>query len=89
VWFQQNEASLRENPVLRENEVIIARQMLPLFEADPAGWAAASYLNLGAHQQGKSLAQHFSEWQNNSPQALRPFLGRLTALFFTAPSRTR
>ena len=80
-WFRQNEASLRENPVLREKEVIIARQMLPLFEAEPAGWLAACYLNLGAHQPGKSLSQYFSEWQNNSPQALRPFLGKVTALF--------
>ena len=69
------------NPVLREKEVIVARQMLPLFEADPSGWAAVCYLNLGTHQQGKSLAQNFSEWQNNSPAELRPFLGRLTALF--------
>jgi hypothetical protein len=80
-WFRQNEASLRENPVLREKEVIIAHQMLPLFEAEPAGWAAIAYLNIGAHQPGKSLSQHFTEWQNYSPQALRPFLGRLTALF--------
>lgn len=81
-WFRANEASMRENPVLRDKEVIVARQMLPLFEAEPAGWMAACYLNLGARQQGKSLSQHFSEWQNNSPQALRPFLGRLTSLFF-------
>lgn len=84
-WFRENEASLRENPVLRDKEVIIARQMLPLFEAEPAGWLAACYLNLGAHQQGKSLAQYFTEWQNNSPPALRPFLSRLTALF-TSPA---
>lgn len=81
-WFRANESSLRENAVQREKDVIIARQMLPLLEAEPAGWAAACYLNLGARQQGKSLAQHFSEWQNNSPPALRPFLGRLTSLFY-------
>lgn len=80
-WFRQNEAAMRDNPVLREKDVIVARQMLPLFEADPSGWAAVCYLNLGTHQQGKSLAQHFSEWQNNSPPELRPFIGRLTALF--------
>jgi hypothetical protein len=81
-WFRQNEPALRENAILREKDVIIASQMLPLFEAEPAGWAAACYLNLGARQQGKSLTQHFSEWQNNSPPALRPFLARLSALFF-------
>ena len=83
-WFRQNEASLRANAAQREKDVIIARQMLPLFEAEPAGWAAACYLNLGAHQQGKSLAQYFSEWLNNSPPTLRPFLSRLVALFPSA-----
>ena len=67
--------------MLREKNVIIARQMLPIFEGEPAGWDAACYLNLGAHQQGKPLAQHLSEWQTNSPPALRPFLARLAALF--------
>ena len=82
-WFRQNEPALRESAVLREKNVIIARQILPLFEAEPAGWDAACYLNLGAHQQGKPLAQHLSEWQNNSPPALRPFLARLAALFLS------
>lgn len=82
-WFRANESSMRENPVQREKDVIVARQLLPLFEAEPAGWMAACYLNLGARQQGKSLAQHFSEWQGNCPPALRPFLARLTALFFS------
>ena len=38
VWFRQNEAAIRENAVLREKNVIIARQLLPLFEAEPAAW---------------------------------------------------
>ena len=83
-WFRQNEPALRANSMLREKNVIIARQLLPLFEADPAGWPAVCYLNLGAHQQGKPLAQHFAEWQANSPAELRPFLTRLTALFAVA-----
>ena len=83
VWFRQNESALRVNSMLREKNVIIARQMLPFFEAEPAGWDAACYLNLGAHQQGKPLSQHLSEWQNNSPPALHPFLARLAALFLS------
>ena len=80
-WFRQNEPGLRANAMMREKNVIVARQMLPLFEADPAGWATACYLNLGARLQGKPLAQHFAEWQTNSPAELRPFLTRLMALF--------
>jgi hypothetical protein len=80
-WFHLAEPALRENSMLRAQNVIIARQMLPLFETEPSGWDALCYLNLGAHQQGKALAQHLAEWQSNSPAAVRPFVARVAALF--------
>jgi hypothetical protein len=83
-WWRENEPALRLNAVLREKDVIVARQMLPCFEAEPAGWAAAAYLNLGAHQPEKPLAQYLGEWQNNCPPELRPFVGRIAALFLSA-----
>jgi hypothetical protein len=83
-WFRQNEPSLRENAALREKNVIVARQLLPLFEAEPAGWDAACYLNLGAHQPAKPLSQQLAEWQTNSPASLHPFLAKIAALFPTS-----
>ncbi len=80
-WFRDNEPALRADANLREKNVIIARQLLPLFEADPSGWPSVCYLNLGTHQQGKPLAQHFAEWQAGSPPALNAFINRVTALF--------
>ena len=86
-WFRENETALRANPRLREKNVIIARQMLPLFEAEPQGWDTLCYLNLGAHQQGKPLTQHLAEWQANSPAPVRAFVGKIAALFPpTAPA---
>jgi hypothetical protein len=82
-WFREHEPALRENAALRARNVIIARQLLPLFEAEPAGWVAACYLNLGRRQQGKPLAQHFTEWQAASPAARRPFIGRVAEIFST------
>ncbi len=83
-WFRSNEPALRENAALRDKNVIIARQMLPLFEATPAGWGAVPYLNLGKRQKHKPLAQYFAEWQAASPAEVRPFLARLAALFLAA-----
>jgi hypothetical protein len=80
-WFRENEASMRENAALREKNVIVARQMLPIFESEPSGWDAVCYLNLGAHLPGKPLAQHLAEWQTNSPASARPFVGKIVALF--------
>ncbi len=80
-WFGKNEPSLRENPALRARNVIVARQLLPLFEAEPAGWESICYLNLGLRKQGKLLAQHLNEWQSAAPPKLRPFVGRVMAVF--------
>jgi hypothetical protein len=80
-WFRNNEAELRENAMLRARNVIIARQLLPLFEGEPIGWGALGYLNLGQRQHGKPLAQHLTEWRAASPAPLRPFIGRIAALF--------
>jgi hypothetical protein len=85
-WFRENEPTLRANARLREKNVIIARQILPLFEAEPQGWDALCYLNLGAHQQGKPLTQHLAEWQANCPSLLRPFVTKIAALFPTVAS---
>lgn len=80
-WFRSNEPALRENHALRARNVIIARQLLSLLEAEPAGWKAACYLNLGKRQHGKSRAQYFAEWQSASPAAQRPFVARVAAVF--------
>jgi len=80
-WFQSNEASLRANHALRDKNVIVARQMLPLFEATPAGWDSVCYLNLGQRKDGKPLAQHLAEWQIATPAATKPFVARVAALF--------
>jgi len=80
-WFRSNEPALRQNHALRARNVIVARQMLPLFEAEPTGWEALCFLNLGKREHGKPLAQHLTEWQTASPAARRPFVGRVAAVF--------
>jgi hypothetical protein len=46
-WFRDNEPSLRQNATLREKNTVIAIRLLPIFEANPAGWEAITYYNLG------------------------------------------
>jgi hypothetical protein len=80
-WFRENEPALRGNATRRADNVIIARQILPLLEAEPASWAAACYLNLGRRDPDKPRVQYFAEWQAASPAALRPFVARVAAVF--------
>jgi hypothetical protein len=80
-WFEHHESGLRLNGAMRAKNVVIARQMLPIFEAAPSGWDAVSYLNLGKRDAKKSLVQYFEEWRTAAPPARSAFIGRIAALF--------
>ena len=41
-WFSGQEEALREHPYLRESNAVIARQLLPIFEAHPVAWKHGS-----------------------------------------------
>jgi len=81
LWFRQNEPALRASAVLREKNTIIASQMLPVFEATPSGWEALCYLNLGSRDLKKPFARHLTEWAQNVPADLRPFVSRIATVF--------
>jgi hypothetical protein len=80
-WFHQNEPALRASPTLREKNTIIASQMLPILEATPSGWEALCYLNLGSRDFKKPFARHLTEWGQNVPSDLHPFVSRIAAVF--------
>jgi hypothetical protein len=81
VWFNESEPALRLNPATRDRNTIIAIRLLPLFEAEPRGWAALTYLNRGLPRSDQSLARHLARWRSQCPEELRPFLKRLAAVF--------
>jgi len=80
-WFRENETSMRENPVLREKNNVVANQFLPIFEAQPSGWEAVTFLNLRKCGPRDSLDVHFAGWKANAPTAQREFIGKLAAVF--------
>lgn len=80
-WFRENQAALRQNPINRDRNMVIANQLLPIFESDPQGWGTLPYLNLGFANPEQSLAQQLAQWRSDCPKELRPFLKRLAALF--------
>ncbi|MCE9610276.1 MAG: hypothetical protein K8R23_08800 [Chthoniobacter sp.] len=80
-WFVQNENALRTNAALREKNVIVARQFLPLFEAAPENWEAVTFLNHGPRVKAKLLAAKFADWQAAAPPVHRAFIARLGGVF--------
>jgi hypothetical protein len=81
VWFHENQGALRQNPAMRDRNTIIATQLLPLFEVEPQGWEALTFLNRGASDENQSLARHLAEWRSQCPSDLRPFISKLAAVF--------
>ena len=81
VWFRENQETLRQNSALRDRNTIIAVQLLPLFEAEPLGWEALAFLNLGSSDKNQSLAHHLAEWRSLCSTDLRPFVVRIATVF--------
>lgn len=81
-WFAENEPAMRENSTLREKNNIVAVELLPLFEANPAGWEAITFYNLGDNRDGKkTLARQFADWSAAAPATQREFIAKLAAVF--------
>jgi hypothetical protein len=80
-WFRQHQLALRKDAIQRDKNAIIAARLLPIFEAEPAGWEAVIFLNRGSSNGQESLAQHFAQWRANCPVHLRPFVSKLATVF--------
>jgi hypothetical protein len=80
-WFRQHEGALRKDAGHRDWNTIIAGQLLPIFEAEPGGWEAVTFLNRGSPNGRQSLSEHFAQWRANCPDRLRPFVSKLATVF--------
>lgn len=49
-WFQENEESMRANSTDRDKNNVVAVELLPLFEAHPAGWESLTTFNLSSNR---------------------------------------
>lgn len=78
VWFRANEASLRRDGMNRDRNIIIAAQLLPIFEREPQGWGALAFFNSASNQ---SLTQQFTDWRSRCPRELQGFVAKLAAVF--------
>ena len=73
-WFRANEASMREKSTIREKNNIVAIQLLPLFEAEPAGWESLTWFRRHGADRNASLAAHLTAWRTACPERLRGFV---------------
>ena len=81
VWFHENEALLRQKSALREKNNVVVAQLLPLFEAQPAGWEAVTFFNLGKREREQTLAAHVADWSACAPATQREFIKKIATVF--------
>jgi hypothetical protein len=62
----------------RENNTIVARELLPFFEAEPSGWDALPALNLCKREPDKTLKTFLEEWRANADATHRPFVDKVS-----------
>jgi hypothetical protein len=86
-WFREHEAEMRQNAALWDWNTIVAIQLLPLFESEPRGWEAITFLNHRPQYAGESLTAHLAEWRSRCPPHLRPLVSKIAAVFGIEPPR--
>jgi hypothetical protein len=57
--------------------IVIARQLLPIFEADTEAWRAIRYLDLWDIKGDPSFAEYFSAWRSVTPSMYHDVLDRI------------
>ena len=80
VWFRANKSALRQDPIRRDRNTIIAAQLLPIFEKEPRGWGALAFFRRAANP-NQSLSQQFAKWRSGCPRELQQFVTKLAAVF--------
>jgi hypothetical protein len=88
-WYRQNAAALRDVPTDRPREAIVAGELLPLFERDPTGWEAVSYLNVAGPAEAESLPRLLAAWHREAPAHLEAFVAAVAERFGYVLSRRR
>ena len=79
-WLSDKEAQLRRDPYQREQNDLVAKLLLPLFEQDRKSWDALRYLNLDPTDTHATLAEYLRHWYDNAPEEHKAFIAAVRKL---------
>lgn len=80
-WFAANREALERNPYLRQQNELLALQLLPLLETTPENLEAIGYLNAEPSVPAGSFATYLESWYSCCPPRHRAFVSQLISLF--------
>ncbi len=87
-WFKKHENELRHKWKQRDKNTIVAKQLLPLFEAEPQAWEAVTYINLVPRDPNMSFYVFLINWKKISKKDFHGFIDKIFVLFYNKPAPT-
>jgi hypothetical protein len=69
-WLSERMPELAADPCRREDNTVIARQLLPIFELDRKAWQALRWLHAASKSEDADLVTFMSRWREASPEEL-------------------
>ncbi len=80
-WYRDNAEALRKNATDRERNTVVAAALLPIFEKEPAHWAAVYYLNQGKPKKQQTFPERLQNWHDQTPAEHREFIRAIARQF--------
>jgi hypothetical protein len=84
-WLADRLPHLEANPGSRDDNTIIAKELVPLFEADPAAWRAVRRLHTWPRSQEAPLADFMNGWAIACPAECRHVVRSIALLVGAQP----
>jgi hypothetical protein len=83
-WLAARLPLLQADAERRDDNTIVAKQLLPLFEARPAAWRALRYLHASVREEGTTLVAFLGSWRQACPADLQGVVERIAELLGVA-----
>lgn len=79
LWFAEHVSVMRDTRPWRRNMfLVVAVELLELFEAQPQHWASIAYLNTDQKVSAQSFEQYLQNWHDNSPEQHQRFIRQVS-----------
>jgi len=80
-WYQANARQLAKSAYDRDKNIVVAVQLLPLFEKAPEHWEAITWLAKAKKGHSESLPDFLKAWQAHCPEKHRAFVAAIAEKF--------
>lgn len=86
-WLPDHLPDLEAHPDRRDDNTIVAKELLPIFETDRAAWRAVRWLHTWPRSSEATLADFMTGWARACPEEYHPVVESIAVLFGVATDR--